>query len=120
MLLADRYASILMLFAVMMCILSMYTVQLFDHFSPSLGDKWDWISETGDWVVNFLYIGGSMGVLAWAKIWVGNPSFNSGEKKSDRAEIRLLYGSGHDLFGSHQGGQHAKAGRDTVDCHVWR
>lgn len=82
MLLADRYASILMLFAVIMCLLSMYTIEIFDHFSPDLGHKWDWTSEIGDWVVNFLYIGGSMGVLAWAKLWVANPSFNSGKSHS--------------------------------------
>lgn len=27
-----------------------------------------------------------MGVLAWAKIWVANPSFNSGEYCQDRAD----------------------------------
>lgn len=78
MLLADRYAAILAGLAAVVCILAMLTLHLFDSFSPSLGSKWDWISEAGDWVVNILYIGGSMGLLAWAKVWVANPSFNSG------------------------------------------
>lgn len=57
----------------------MGTVEVFDFFSPSNGQEWDWISEAGDWVVCVLWIGGSMGLLAWAKVWVGNPSFNSGK-----------------------------------------
>lgn len=57
----------------------MGTVKFFDHFSPSGGTNWDWMSEVGDWVVCVLYIGGSMGTLAWLKLWVANPSFNSGK-----------------------------------------
>jgi hypothetical protein len=57
----------------------MATVRVFDMFSPSGGTQWDYISEIGDWVVCVLYIGGSMGTLAWLKLWVANPSFNSGK-----------------------------------------
>jgi len=79
MLLADRFCLILALLATAVSLCSMLTLHLFDHFSPSQGSSWDWISEIGDWVVCVLWIGGSMGLLAWSKVWVGNPSFNSGK-----------------------------------------
>ena len=79
MLLATRFCAILALLAAAVSLLSMGTVQLFDHFSPPEGSKWDWISDIGDWIVCIVWIGGSMGFLAWAKIWVANPSFGSGE-----------------------------------------
>lgn len=79
MLLATRFCVILALLATLVSLLSIATVRLFDHVSPSQGSKGDWISEIGDWIVCILWIGGSMGSLAWAKVWVANPSFNSGK-----------------------------------------
>jgi hypothetical protein len=78
MFLADRFCILLALFATIVSLLSMGTIQFFDYFSPSHGAKWDWITEAGDWVVCVLWIGGSMGWLAWAKGWINNPSFNTG------------------------------------------
>lgn len=65
--------------AAIVCLLSFEIIKIFDYYSPSNGDKWDWISEAGDWVVCVVCIGGSMGALAWLKLWVGNASFNTGE-----------------------------------------
>lgn len=79
MVLASRFCLILAVFAMIVSILAMGTVELFDLLSPSHGFKWDWISEIGDWVVCIMWIGGSMGFLNWAKVWVNNPSFNSGQ-----------------------------------------
>lgn len=79
MLLADRFCLVLAFLATIVSLCAMLTVNIFDHFSPSQGTKWDWISEIGDWVVCVVWIGGSMGLLAWSKVWVGNPSFNSGQ-----------------------------------------
>ncbi|GFZ50881.1 hypothetical protein JCM24511_08639 [Saitozyma sp. JCM 24511] len=78
MLLADRFCFLLAAFSTGICLLSMGTVEFFDAFSPSHGSSWDWISEAGDWIVCGLWVGGSMGFLAWAKVWVNNPSFNAG------------------------------------------
>ncbi|KAK8854671.1 hypothetical protein IAR55_003410 [Kwoniella newhampshirensis] len=78
MLLSTRYCFVLAVAASVVSLLSMTTIRLFDHFSPSHGDTWDPISEAGDWVVCVLWIGGTMGVLAWSKVWVGNASYNSG------------------------------------------
>ncbi|WRT68516.1 uncharacterized protein IL334_005492 [Kwoniella shivajii] len=78
MLLSTRYCFILAVFASFVSLAAMGTIELFDHFSPSHGDSWDWISEMGDWVVCILWIGGSMSALAWSKVWVGNPSYNTG------------------------------------------
>jgi hypothetical protein len=79
MILTTRFCLILAILAAIISVLAMGTIELFDSFSPSRGKQWDWISEAGDWVVCILWIGGSMGGLAWAKVWIGNPSFNSGE-----------------------------------------
>ncbi|EIW68238.1 hypothetical protein TREMEDRAFT_32574, partial [Tremella mesenterica DSM 1558] len=76
--LALRFCLILAVFATSVSLMAMGTIALFDNFSPSHGSKWDWISEMGDWIVCVLWIGGSMGGLAWSKVWVNNPSFNSG------------------------------------------
>ncbi len=78
MLLATRFCIILALLATLVSLLSMATVHVFDHFAPSEGFDSNWISEIGDWIVCIVWIGGSMGWLAWAKVWVANPSFNSG------------------------------------------
>ncbi|WVQ80167.1 hypothetical protein IAT38_002272 [Cryptococcus sp. DSM 104549] len=78
MLLSTRYCFVLAVIASVISMSATLTIRLFDHYSPSHGDKWDWISESGDWVVCILWIGGTMGALAWSKLWVGNPSFNSG------------------------------------------
>ncbi|ORY35739.1 hypothetical protein BCR39DRAFT_511847 [Naematelia encephala] len=78
MILSTRFCLILAGLATIVSLLTMGTIELFDHFSPSQGSRWDWISEMGDWIVCIVWIGGSMGALAWSKVWVGNPSFNSG------------------------------------------
>nr|XP_018261601.1 uncharacterized protein I303_06041 [Kwoniella dejecticola CBS 10117]OBR83759.1 hypothetical protein I303_06041 [Kwoniella dejecticola CBS 10117] len=78
MLLSTRYCFVLAVFGSLVSLAAMGTIELFDHFSPSHGSAWDWISETGDWVVCVLWIGGSMSTLAWSKLWVGNASYNSG------------------------------------------
>jgi len=77
--LALRFCFLLALGSAGVSLLSMATVKVFDHFSPSGGTNWDLTSEIGDWVVCVFYIGGSMGTLAWLKLWVANPSFNSGK-----------------------------------------
>lgn len=79
MFLASRFCGILAVFATIISLLAMGTVHLFDFFSPSQGSEWDWISEIGDWMVCVLWIGGSMGCLAWLKVWVANSVFNSGQ-----------------------------------------
>jgi hypothetical protein len=84
MFLATRFCVLLAILATVVSLLSMGTLHLFDYFSPYNGDKWDWISEMGDWVVCVLWIGGSMGGLAWSKVWVNNPSFNSGRSETYR------------------------------------
>ncbi|KAK6910779.1 hypothetical protein I203_104811 [Kwoniella mangroviensis CBS 8507] len=78
MLLSTRYCFLLALFASFVSISAIGTIELFDHFSPSHGSSWDWISEIGDWIVCILWIGGSMSTLAWSKLWVGNASYNTG------------------------------------------
>ncbi|WVQ72128.1 hypothetical protein IAR50_001673 [Cryptococcus sp. DSM 104548] len=78
MLLSTRYCFFLAILSTMISLLATLTIHLFDHYSPSHGESWDWISEAGDWVVCILWIGGTMGALAWSKLWVGNPAFNSG------------------------------------------
>ncbi|WWC90598.1 uncharacterized protein L201_005534 [Kwoniella dendrophila CBS 6074] len=78
MLLSTRYCIVLAIFASIVSLAAMGTIEIFDYFSPSHGSTWDWISEMGDWVVCVLWIGGSMAALAWSKIWVGNASYNSG------------------------------------------
>lgn len=79
MFLATRFCIVLAALAATVSLLAMGTLHFFDHFSPSQGSNWDWISELGDWVVCVLWIGGSMALLAWSKVWVNNPSFNSGQ-----------------------------------------
>ena len=88
MLLATRFCAILAILATCVSLLAMGTVELFDLFSPSQGSSWDWTSEIGDWIVCVLWIGGSMGGLAWMKVWVGNPSFNSGKHCARSATLR--------------------------------
>lgn len=78
MILAIRYCTILTAIAALVSLVSMATIIVFDMFSPSGGTEQDWISQMGDWTVCVLWIGGSMGSLAWARVRVGNPSFNSG------------------------------------------
>lgn len=78
MILSTRYCFILATMAALVSLVSFGIIRFFDHFSPSQGDQWDWISEMGDWVVCFVCVGGSMGGLAWLKQWVNNPSFNTG------------------------------------------
>ena len=78
MVLALRFCFILALMAATVSLLAMGTIALFDEFSPSHGSRWDWVSEIGDWIVCGLWIGGSMGALAWLKLWVNNPGFNTG------------------------------------------
>ncbi|WOO77198.1 uncharacterized protein LOC62_01G000785 [Vanrija pseudolonga] len=78
MILSTRYCIILAGLAAIVSLISFGIIRLFDHWSPSNGTQWDWISEMGDWAVCILCIGGAMGGLAWAKVWVGNPAFNTG------------------------------------------
>jgi hypothetical protein len=80
MILATRYCFVLAFYAALFCLASMATMQIFDSYSPSGpdSDRWDWVKGTGDWIVCVLWIGGSVGLLAWLKGWVGNPSFNTG------------------------------------------
>ncbi|ODO11174.1 hypothetical protein I350_01778 [Cryptococcus amylolentus CBS 6273] len=78
MLLSTRYCFLLAILSTLISLLATLTIHIFDHYSPSHGESWDWISEAGDWVVCILWIGGTMGALAWSKLWVGNPAFNSG------------------------------------------
>ncbi|WVW85494.1 hypothetical protein I302_107532 [Kwoniella bestiolae CBS 10118] len=78
MLLSTRYCFLLALFASLVSLAAIGTIELFDHFSPSHGTSWDWVSEMGDWVVCILWMGGSMSTLAWSKVWVGNVSYNTG------------------------------------------
>ncbi|KAL7419460.1 hypothetical protein Q5752_006298 [Cryptotrichosporon argae] len=78
MMLSTRYCLLLAAMASVVSVFAIMTIRIFDAFSPSQGSKWDWISEMGDWIVCVLWIGGSMGWLAWAKVWVGNPAFNTG------------------------------------------
>lgn len=87
MLLASKFCLILALFATAICILSIATIVAFDLLSPLLDTSQDWISEVGDWLVCILWIGGSMGCLAWSKVWVGNPTFNSGRYSISTEEI---------------------------------
>jgi len=77
--LALRFCFLLALGSAGVSLLAMGTVKVFDRFSPSGGTNWDLTSEVGDWVVCVFYIGGTMGTLAWLKLWVANPSFNSGK-----------------------------------------
>jgi len=79
MFLANRFCLVLAFLATAVSLCAMLTLALFDRFSPSRGEQWDLISEIGDWIVCVVWIGGSMSLLAWSKVWVNNPSFNSGE-----------------------------------------
>ena len=90
MFLATRFCFILAAFATIISLMSIGTLHFFDHFSPSKGSNWDWISEAGDWVVCVVFVGGSMGFLAWAKGWVNNPSFNSGKLTTPHDRVILL------------------------------
>ncbi|WVQ80107.1 hypothetical protein IAT38_002208 [Cryptococcus sp. DSM 104549] len=78
MLLSTRYCVVLTFITSIASLLAMLTVQFFDHFSPSHGHQWDLISEIGDWVMCVVWIGGTMGLLAWGKLYVGNASWNGG------------------------------------------
>jgi len=78
MILSTRYCFSLATLAAIVCLLSFEILRLFDYYSPSKGTNWDWVSELGDWIVCLVCVGGSMGVLAWLKLWVNNPSFNTG------------------------------------------
>ncbi|OXG16573.1 hypothetical protein C361_04943 [Cryptococcus neoformans Tu259-1] len=78
MFLSTRYCFVLAVLSTVVSLLATLTIRAFDHYSPSHGERWDFISEMGDWIVCIIWIGGTMGVLAWSKLWVGNPSFNSG------------------------------------------
>lgn len=125
--LALRYCFFLVIGSSVICVCAMGTLELFDVFSPSQGSKWDWISEMGDWIVCVLWVGGSLGGLAWLKLWVGNPSFNSGkcngQPRSQWSQwgpamlkrIRLLDECRHHLHGRHQRRGHAESARDAVD-----
>jgi hypothetical protein len=64
--------------AALVSLLSFEIIKVFDYYSPPKGSRGDWISEVGDWIVCVVCVGGSMGALAWLKLWVGNPSFNTG------------------------------------------
>lgn len=79
MILSTRYCFILATLSAIVSVISFGIVAFFDHYSPSHGSRWDWVSQLGDWLVCVLCVGGSMGGLAWAKLWVNNPAFNTGE-----------------------------------------
>ncbi|WVQ72114.1 hypothetical protein IAR50_001659 [Cryptococcus sp. DSM 104548] len=78
MFLSTRYCILLTLITSLASLFCMATVLLFDHFSPSHGRTWDGVSELGDWVMCVLWIGGTLGLLAWGKLYVANPSWNGG------------------------------------------
>ncbi|TXT15657.1 hypothetical protein VHUM_00160 [Vanrija humicola] len=78
MILSTRYCILLAGLAAVVSLISFGIIRLFDYWSPSNGTQWDWVSEMGDWVVCIVCVGGAMGGLAWAKVWVGNPAFNTG------------------------------------------
>jgi hypothetical protein len=89
MILSTRYCLILACAASIVSLLAIGTIHVFDHYSPSRDEEWDWVSELGDWIVCVLWVGGSMAGLAWSKLWVGNPNFNTGEL---RMTMRLTKG----------------------------
>jgi hypothetical protein len=121
--LALRFCFLLALGSAGVSLLAMGTVKVFDHFSPSGGTRWDLTSEVGDWVVCVLYIGGTMGTLAWLKLWVANPSFNSGELCCEyhliEANERLLNGCYDHLYGGNQGRGFTEIERDRSHCRFW-
>lgn len=119
--LALRFCLFLAIGSTAVSLLSMATIELFDHFSPSGGSRWDVISEIGDWIVCVFYIGGSMGTLAWLKIWVANPSFNSGEfcLIEIRANDRLFHGRYDPLHCRYQGRSLAEITRDCPHRIHW-
>ncbi|ODO11160.1 hypothetical protein I350_01763 [Cryptococcus amylolentus CBS 6273] len=78
MFLSTRYCIVLTFITSIASLFCMGTVLLFDHFSPSHGHSWDLVSEMGDWVMCVVWIGGTLGLLAWGKLYVGNPSWNGG------------------------------------------
>jgi len=121
--LALRFCFLLALGSAGVSLLSMGTVKVFDHFSPSGGTRWDLTSEIGDWVVCVLYIGGSMGTLAWLKLWVANPSFNSGKPCCghvlEEADERLLNGCYDHLYRGDQRRGFAEIERDRPYCRFW-
>ncbi|KAK4685629.1 hypothetical protein P7C73_g4513, partial [Tremellales sp. Uapishka_1] len=78
MVLSSRYCFILAMMAAVASLGAIGTIHVFDVYSPTEGDEWDWVSEMGDWLVCVVWIGGSMGLLAWSKVWVGNANYNTG------------------------------------------
>ena len=121
--LALRFCFLLAVGSAGVSLLSMATVRVFDMFSPSGGTQWDYISEIGDWVVCVLYIGGSMGTLAWLKLWVANPSFNSGKLsrtlRGQELINRMFYGGYDHLYCRHQGGSSAETTRNSPHRYLW-
>lgn len=74
-------------------------------------------------MVCVLYIGGSMGTLAWLKLWVANPSFNSGKLSYAFFLLELtnrMFDGGHDhLYCCHQGGSIAETARNCPHRYFW-
>ncbi|TYJ52312.1 hypothetical protein B9479_007098 [Cryptococcus floricola] len=78
MLLSNQYCLGLVTLATIASLLSIATFQVFDRFSPTEGKGWDSVTEVAGWTVCFAWIGGTMGVIAWAKVWIGSLHFNGG------------------------------------------
>ncbi|WVQ80164.1 hypothetical protein IAT38_002269 [Cryptococcus sp. DSM 104549] len=78
MILSNRYCFGLVSIATIASLLSISTFRLFDRLSASPRDQWDFVRELGDWLVCVLWIGGTMGVIAWSKVWIGSLHFNGG------------------------------------------
>ncbi len=76
MILATQFCIILAGFAAILCSLSILTLYFFDNIYP---ERNDFEEQLGGWVTLVVYIGGGMGVLAWSKQYVNNPSYNTGE-----------------------------------------
>ncbi len=74
MILATKFCLVLAAAASILSVLSIGTIEAFDRiFHPGT-----WGAEMGDWFVCLVWIGGGTGCLAFCKIWVNNPSFNTG------------------------------------------
>lgn len=91
MFLASKYCIILAFLAALFSLASILTLQLFDHFFPEEGTLG---FQAGNVTVLVLWIGSSMAGLAWLKQWVNNPSFNTGELRSEELTCMTICSDG--------------------------